>query len=214
MAVGVFDLFSIGIGPSSSHTVGPMRAAAVFAEELKVLGVLPRVAGLRVDLYGSLAATGHGHGTMTAVLLGLEGFHPELILPDEVEERLAAIADTGVLNLAGAGGGGVPLPYGVKDMVLRPLTVLPRHTNGMTFTVTGTDGTVLHAATFFSVGGGFIVREGEEDAAQQELDESKKELPLPFRTAAELLGHCCTSGPSWKPACRRRCGVRGCCRAG
>ncbi|KRE78369.1 hypothetical protein ASG71_10815 [Arthrobacter sp. Soil763] len=131
MAVGVFDLFSIGIGPSSSHTVGPMRAAAVFAEELKASGDLDRVAGLRVDLYGSLAATGHGHGTMTAILLGLEGFHPETILPAEVEERLAAIAETGVLNLAGT----VPLPYGVKDMVLRPLTVLPRHTNGMTFTV-------------------------------------------------------------------------------
>ncbi|MGX5715008.1 L-serine ammonia-lyase [Arthrobacter sp. MAHUQ-56] len=190
MAVGVFDLFSIGIGPSSSHTVGPMRAAAVFAEELKGSGLLAEVASLRVDLYGSLAATGHGHGTMTAVLLGLEGFHPELILPEEVEERLATIAATGILNLAGA----VPLPYGVEDMVLRPLTVLPRHTNGMTFTVSDEAGNVLHTATFFSVGGGFIVREGEEDAAQQELDESKKELPLPFRTAAELLEHCAAKG--------------------
>jgi L-serine dehydratase len=190
MAVGVFDLFSIGIGPSSSHTVGPMRAAAVFAEELKGLGKLADVALLRVDLYGSLAATGHGHGTMTAILLGLEGFHPELILPDEVEERLAGIAETGILQLAGA----VPLPYGVKDMVLRPLTVLPRHTNGMTFTVSDANGQVLHMATFFSVGGGFIVREGEEDAAQQQLEESKKELPLPFRTAAELLEHCRETG--------------------
>lgn len=190
MAVGVFDLFSIGIGPSSSHTVGPMRAAAVFAEELKGSGVLAEVASLRVDLYGSLAATGHGHGTMTAILLGLEGFHPELILPEEVEERLAAIAETGLLQLAGA----VALPYGVKDMVLRPLTVLPRHTNGMTFTVSDASGEVLHAATFFSVGGGFIVREGEEDAAQLELEESKKELPLPFRTAAELLEHCRETG--------------------
>ena len=190
MAVGVFDLFSIGIGPSSSHTVGPMRAAAVFAEELKASGRLADVVSLRVDLYGSLAATGHGHGTMTAVLLGLEGFHPELILPDEVEERLASIAETGVLNLAGS----VSLPYGVKDMVLRPLTVLPRHTNGMTFTVTDAAGDVVHAATFFSVGGGFIVREGEEDAAQQELDASKEELPLPFRTAAELLEHCAVTG--------------------
>ncbi|KQN86616.1 serine dehydratase beta chain [Arthrobacter sp. Leaf69] len=186
MAVGVFDLFSIGIGPSSSHTVGPMRAAAVFAEELKALGKLAEVASLRVDLFGSLAATGHGHGTMTAILLGLEGFHPELILPEEVEERLAAIAETGKLQLAGS----VQLPYGVKDMILRPLTILPRHTNGMTFTVSGADGEVLHSVTFFSVGGGFIVREGEEDAAQKELEESKKELPLPFRTAAELLEHC------------------------
>ncbi|MDQ0665672.1 L-serine dehydratase [Arthrobacter ulcerisalmonis] len=190
MAVGVFDLFSVGIGPSSSHTVGPMRAAAVFAEELKASGKLADVASLRVDLYGSLAATGHGHGTMTAVLLGLEGYHPELILPEEVEERLASIADTGMLQLAGS----VSLPYGVKDMVLRPLTVLPRHTNGMTFTVSDAGGGVLHTATFFSVGGGFIVREGLEDAAQQELDASKEELPLPFRTAAELLEHCAVTG--------------------
>ncbi|MCI9873019.1 L-serine ammonia-lyase, partial [Arthrobacter humicola] len=192
MAVGVFDLFSIGIGPSSSHTVGPMRAAAVFAEELKTSGDLEKVASLRVDLYGSLAATGHGHGTMTAILLGLEGFHPEQILPEEVEGRLAAIAETGTLQLAGS----VPLPYGVQDMVLRPLTILPRHTNGMTFTVSDADGEVLHKATFFSVGGGFIVREGEEDAALKELDESKKELPLPFRTAAELLGRCQSKGLS------------------
>ncbi|MFP3460713.1 L-serine ammonia-lyase [Arthrobacter globiformis] len=192
MAVGVFDLFSIGIGPSSSHTVGPMRAAAVFAGELKSSGKLERVASLRVDLYGSLAATGHGHGTMTAVLLGLEGYHPELILPDEVEERLASIAETGTLQLAGS----VPLPYGVKDMILHPLTVLPRHTNGMKFAVADAEGNVLHEATFFSVGGGFIVREGEEEAAQQELDESKRELPLPFRTAAELLGRCQSKGLS------------------
>jgi L-serine dehydratase len=192
MAVGVFDLFSIGIGPSSSHTVGPMRAAAVFAGELRSSNVLEQVASLRVDLYGSLAATGHGHGTMTAILLGLEGYHPELILPDEVEQRLASIAESGTLQLAGS----VSLPYGVKDMVLRPLTILPRHTNGMTFTVSGAGGEVLHTATFFSVGGGFIVREGEEDAALKELAESKKELPLPFRTAAELLEHCRTRGLS------------------
>jgi len=197
MAVGVFDLFSIGIGPSSSHTVGPMRAAAVFAGELVESRVLSRVAALRVDLYGSLAATGHGHGTMTAILLGLEGYHPELILPAEVEERLASIAESGMLNLAGAvdgAAGGVALPYGMGEMVLRPLTVLPRHTNGMTFAVSDAEGNVLHTATFFSVGGGFIVREGEEDAAQQELDASKKELPLPFRTAAELLEHCRDTG--------------------
>ncbi|WP_427004699.1 L-serine ammonia-lyase [Pseudarthrobacter sp. H2] len=192
MAVGVFDLFSIGIGPSSSHTVGPMRAAAVFAGELKASGNLERVASLRVDLYGSLAATGRGHGTMTAILLGLEGYHPELILPEEVEERLATIAETGILNLAGE----VSLPYGESDMVLHPLTILPRHTNGMTFTVADAGGGTLHSATFFSVGGGFIIRDGEEDAAQKELDESKKELPLPFRTAAELLDHCAARGLS------------------
>jgi L-serine dehydratase len=192
MAVGVFDLFSVGIGPSSSHTVGPMRAAAVFASELTDLHVLERVSALQVHLYGSLAATGRGHGTLTAVLLGLEGYQPEHVLPDEVEDRLASIAETGTLHLGGAAdpAAGVRLPYGEADIVLHPLTVLPRHTNGMKLSVTDADGNVLHAATFFSVGGGFIVREGEEDAAQKELDESKKELPLPFRTAAELLDHC------------------------
>ena len=200
MAVGVFDLFSVGIGPSSSHTVGPMRAAAVFVREVADAGLLDTVGGLRVDLYGSLAATGRGHGTFTAVLLGLEGFAPEAILPQQVEERLADIAATGRLQLGGElpGATARPLEYGVQDMVLHPLTVLPRHTNGMRFQVLSAaddgDARVLHEATFFSVGGGFIVRDGEEEAAQEELESSKKELPYPFRTAAELLDHCRSTG--------------------
>ncbi|MFK0074341.1 MULTISPECIES: L-serine ammonia-lyase [Arthrobacter] len=190
MAVGVFELFKIGVGPSSSHTVGPMLAAAVFAQEVRDAGLLPRVAGLGVDLYGSLAATGRGHGTFTAVLLGLEGYYPDKILPEEVEERLAAIEESGTVTFAGE----VRLEYGVADMIQHPLTVLPRHTNGMKFAVKDADGEILHEATFFSVGGGFIVREGEEQQAKQELEESKKELPLPFRTAAELLGRCHSKG--------------------
>ncbi|WP_394939405.1 L-serine ammonia-lyase [Psychromicrobium sp. YIM B11713] len=190
MAIGVFDLFKVGIGPSSSHTVGPMRAAAVFVEELRAEGCLDQVTQLRVDLYGSLAATGRGHGTMTAVLLGLEGHYPDLILPAEVEERLASMAETGTIRLAGS----KTLDYAVDDMVLHPLTVLDRHTNGMKFAVSDEAGKLLHQATFFSVGGGFIVREGEEDSALQELDESHQGLPLPFRTAAELLEHCASRG--------------------
>ncbi|PSS46100.1 L-serine ammonia-lyase [Arthrobacter woluwensis] len=190
MAVGVFELFKIGVGPSSSHTVGPMLAAAVFAQEVRDAGLLPRVAGLGVDLYGSLAATGRGHGTFTAVLLGLEGYYPDKILPEEVEERLAAIEESGTVTFAGE----VRLEYGVADMIQHPLTVLPRHTNGMKFAVKDADGEILHEATFFSVGGGFIVREGEEQQVKQELEESKKELPLPFRTAAELLGRCHSKG--------------------
>ncbi|MGO4454446.1 L-serine ammonia-lyase [Arthrobacter sp. RAF14] len=190
MAVGVFELFKIGVGPSSSHTVGPMLAAAVFAQEVRDVGLLPRVAGLEVHLYGSLAATGRGHGTFTAVLLGLEGYYPDKILPEEVEERLAAIEESGTVTFAGE----VRLDYGVADMFQHPLTVLPRHTNGMKFAVKDADGEVLHEATFFSVGGGFIVREGEEQQAKQELEESKKELPLPFRTAAEMLGRCHSKG--------------------
>jgi L-serine dehydratase len=198
LAVGVFDLFSVGIGPSSSHTVGPMRAAAVFAGELVDAGVLSAVAGLRVDLYGSLAATGRGHGTMTAVLLGLEGFAPEKILPEEVEERLAAIEATRKLRLCSQvpGADSRILEYGEADIVLHPLTVLPRHTNGMKFAASGADGTVLHEATFFSVGGGFIVRDGEEDAAREELESTKAALPFPFRTAVGLLRHCTDNGLS------------------
>ena len=91
MTISVFDLFSVGIGPSSSHTVGPMRAAGTFVDDLDTLGVLGDVAGVRVDLYGSLAATGAGHGTMSAILLGLEGYRPETIATEEMETRLAAV---------------------------------------------------------------------------------------------------------------------------
>ncbi|MSR99894.1 L-serine ammonia-lyase [Arthrobacter sp. BL-252-APC-1A] len=200
MAVGVFDLFTVGIGPSSSHTVGPMRAGAAFAAELADAGVLPSVAGLRVDLYGSLAATGRGHGTFPAVLLGLEGFAPEEILPEQMEERLAEIEASGKIQLGSeleaSSGVGVVLEYGIEDMVLHPLTVLPRHTNGIRFAVSGADGEVLHEATFFSVGGGFIVRDGEEETAAVELEASKQALPYPFRTAVQLLEHCTANGLS------------------
>lgn len=190
MSVGVFDLFTVGIGPSSSHTVGPMRAAAAFASELQGASVLGKIASITVDLYGSLAATGRGHGTMTAVLLGLEGREPELILPAEVEERLAAFAAGNPLLVAGS----VPLSYGPEDITLHPLTILPRHTNGMKFAVLDAGGVVLREATYFSVGGGFIIREDEEAMAMEELESSKNNLPYPFRTAVELLRHCTTAG--------------------
>ncbi|MEB7502844.1 L-serine ammonia-lyase [Arthrobacter koreensis] len=198
MAVGVFDLFTVGIGPSSSHTVGPMRAGAAFAAELADAGVLASVAGLRVDLYGSLAATGRGHGTFPAVLLGLEGFAPEEILPDQMEDRLAEIEASGKIELGSQlkPGTGVVLEYGIADMVLHPLTVLPRHTNGIRFAVSGADGQVLREATFFSVGGGFIVRDGEEETAAVELEASKQSLPYPFRTAVQLLEHCTSNALS------------------
>ncbi|MFD1214853.1 serine dehydratase beta chain, partial [Arthrobacter sp. GCM10027362] len=194
MAISVFDLFTVGIGPSSSHTVGPMRAAHQFAAHLAKEGLLGRVAGLRVDLYGSLAATGRGHGTFTAVLLGLEGFEPETILPGQVDEALARIEDTGVLRLGAELGEARPITYGVPDMVLHPLTVLPRHTNGMRFAVLDDAGQVLTEETYFSVGGGFIIREGAEEAVLDRLESAVARQPYPFRTAAELLGHCRTTG--------------------
>ncbi|GAB3567712.1 L-serine ammonia-lyase [Spelaeicoccus albus] len=194
MAVGVFDLFSIGIGPSSSHTVGPMRAAATFADEVTSLGVVGDAASIRIDLYGSLAATGRGHGTLTAVLLGLEGRHPETILPDQVESRLAAIRDTGKIEFAGSR----TIAAGEDAIELHPRTVLERHTNGVTFTVADAAGTELHAATYFSVGGGFVERDGEFTSAPGPQESvgvgSLPEPPYPFRTASELLGHCADTG--------------------
>ena len=186
MAVGVFDLFSMGIGPSSSHTVGPMRAAAVFARELEAPGKLAAVEALRVDLYGSLAATGRGHGTMTAVLLGLEGWEPELVLPEEVESA-RDVRRPGTCSWPAAWR----WPYGVEDMVLHPLTILPRHTNGMTFSVSDSAGEILHERHLLFRGRRLHRPRGRGGRrAQKELEESKKELPLPFRTAAELLEHC------------------------
>ncbi|WP_125098861.1 L-serine ammonia-lyase [Leucobacter chromiireducens] len=197
MAISVFDLFSVGIGPSSSHTVGPMRAAHRFATHLRESGILPGVAGLRVDLYGSLAATGHGHGTLTAVLLGLEGCDPETVLPAEVDAALARMERDGTVLLGerlGPEPGTPPghavahaIPFRASDIVLRPLTVLPTHTNGMTLGVTDAAGELLLEETYFSVGGGFIVREGAEERVQDQLESTLAELPYPFTTAAELL---------------------------
>ncbi|HRQ00024.1 MAG TPA: L-serine ammonia-lyase, partial [Terrimesophilobacter sp.] len=185
MTISVFDLFKIGIGPSSSHTVGPMRAAAAFADEVRDRGLLERVAQVRVDLYGSLAATGRGHGTLHAVLLGLEGELPDQITPQRAAERAEELSRGSKLMLAGA----VPLECSEHDIVLHPFTVLPFHTNGVTFAVDDADGALLHEATFYSVGGGFIVRDGEDVVPEAEL-----EVPLPFSSAAELLAHCRREG--------------------
>ncbi|WP_285727684.1 L-serine ammonia-lyase [Psychromicrobium xiongbiense] len=186
MTVSVFDLFSIGIGPSSSHTVGPMRAAAEFALGLHNSPVWDEVATLRVDLYGSLAATGLGHGTLTAVTVGLEGTRPENVDPQEYESALQRISDTGSIRLAGV----KEVPFTQENMVLRPLTVLSRHTNGLRFTANNTSGDVLHTETYFSIGGGFIVREGEEPGVV--VDEIP--VPHPFSSAEELLEQCKAAG--------------------
>lgn len=199
MAISVFDLFTVGIGPSSSHTVGPMRAAHAFASTLAKRGVISSVRGLRIDLYGSLAATGHGHGTFTAVLLGLEGYDPETVLPPEVERALARIEHTGEVRLGERleqrlGEAATPISFAVEDIVLHPLTVLPRHSNGMRFAAIDASGETVDEHLYFSVGGGFIIREGAEDAVLDRLEATIAEQPHPFRTAAELLGHCERTG--------------------
>ena len=161
MTISVFELFSIGIGPSSSHTVGPMRAAARFVDELVARDLLAEVTGVRVDLYGSLAATGAGHGTMTAVLLGLEGHRPETIEVDEMEQRLDAMRATREVVL----GGRIRIPLAVDDIVLRPLTVLPRHPNAMALTATGAAGK-LCSEVYYSIGGGFVVAESAPEQSR------------------------------------------------
>ena len=183
MTISVFDLFSIGIGPSSSHTVGPMRAAARFVSDLHTLGAAKAVVDVRVDLYGSLAATGAGHGTMTAVLLGLEGHLPEEIETDQMEQRIDAIRATGRIAFCASG----EIALTEQDMILRPLTILPFHPNGMTITAFGADGVELHRETYFSIGGGFVVTEAE---SQESAGSSTASHSLAFGSAKEMLELC------------------------
>ncbi|MGV0592300.1 L-serine ammonia-lyase [Mycolicibacterium porcinum] len=179
MAVSVFDLFSVGIGPSSSHTVGPMRAAGMFVDELVGRDMVDHVAEVRVDLFGSLAATGAGHGTMPAILLGLEGYRPETIETDEMERRLATIRADGKILLAGR----VVIALTESDMQLQPGRRLEQHPNAMTLTAFSAGGAVVYRDTYFSVGGGFVVAETSPDRSEGAdacADGS-------FRSAAELL---------------------------
>ena len=191
MTISVFDLFTVGIGPSSSHTVGPMRAAARFVEGLRRSGRLSRVAGVRVDLYGSLAATGAGHGTQPAILLGLDGHHPETIRTDVKESRLAEIRSGAKILL----GGEIPVDLREEDMVLHPLTVLPAHPNGMRLTALDADGDVLEAETYFSIGGGFVVTEAEAEASAAGST-AEPVLGVTFSSAEELLKLTETEGMS------------------
>jgi L-serine dehydratase len=190
VSVSVFDLFSIGVGPSSSHTVGPMRAAARFSQRLKSEGKLSQVGSVQVDLYGSLAATGLGHGTLTAVAIGLEGVAPQDVDPAQLEASLERIARSGRLVLAGSHS----IPFSVDGIVLRPLTVLPRHTNGMKFTALGgSTAEPLLQETYFSIGGGFILRDGDTEDSSARADSSE---PYPYSSAGELLDHCRRTGLS------------------
>ncbi|MGV9711862.1 L-serine ammonia-lyase [Gordonia sp. NPDC003424] len=189
MTVSVFDLFSVGIGPSSSHTVGPMRAAARFVVDLRTLGALDDTADVRVDLYGSLAATGRGHGTMTAILLGLEGYLPEEIETEVIEQRTAAMRASGRIEV----GGVRSIALTEDDLILRPLTVLPCHPNGMSITAFSADGTELHRETYYSIGGGFVVTEAE---SLESTVDSAVTAELAFDSAKELLELCQRTGMS------------------
>ncbi|MFF2109184.1 L-serine ammonia-lyase [Rhodococcus koreensis] len=181
MTISVFDLFSVGVGPSSSHTVGPMRAAARFVSDLHTLGAFDEVVDVRVDLYGSLAATGAGHGTMSAVLLGLEGYRPEEIETEKMEQRLEIIRSTRHISL----GGSRDIALAEDEIVLRPLTVLPFHPNGMTLTAYAGGNVEVHKETYFSVGGGFVVTEAESTATT-----TAESRGLTYGSAKELVQLC------------------------
>jgi L-serine dehydratase len=189
MALSAFDLYSVGIGPSSSHTVGPMRAARTFAGGLAASGALPEVARVQAELFGSLGATGHGHGSAKAVVLGLEGEEPATVDVDTADARVAAVREQGRLLLAGRH----PVPFDADaDLVLHRRRSLPAHPNGMVFRALDRDGDVLAERTCYSVGGGFVVDEGATGADRVVADGTP--LPLPFTTAAQLLGHCAREG--------------------
>ena len=184
--VSVLDLFRIGIGPSSSHTVGPMRAARRFAVDVVAVGA--PITGIQVELFGSLGATGVGHGTVAAVVLGLTGAEPERVDPDEVEAAVDDVRASGQLCLAGS----VDVAFSVQsDIVLSPDELLPGHPNGIRFTAHGAEEVV---AEYYSVGGGFVATAAELDAPIA-VDETHA-LPHPFRNADELVARCRTYGLS------------------
>jgi L-serine dehydratase len=183
MTLSVFDIFKIGIGPSSSHTMGPMRAAREFALELKRTGALERTQEIAVRLYGSLALTGLGHGTDRAVLVGLEGAEPQSIEPDRLEAAVQRIRSSGRIALLGEHEIGFDEPM---QLLFMRHEQLPRHTNGMRFTALDAERRVLSEHDYYSLGGGFIVRGDETEARETE----RTAPPYPFTTGAQLLESC------------------------
>jgi L-serine dehydratase len=179
MKTSIFDLFKIGIGPSSSHTVGPMRAARRFAAGLEERGLLGQVARVKAELYGSLALTGLGHGTDKALLLGLSGEMPEEIEPGQVDTRVNEIREANRLPLFGKQD--VEFVE-ARDLLFHNDLVLPRHPNGMRFSVFNQPGELLLGEAFYSIGGGFVLKEGETEA-----DAALLPVPHPFSNAAEML---------------------------
>lgn len=188
MALSVLDIFKVGIGPSSSHTVGPMRAAARFAEGLSVHGLLGSVASVRVALHGSLGATGKGHGSSGAVLAGLEGAQPETVDVPAMAARITQIRATRELKLAGRH----PIRFSEPDHLLYFRKPLPNHPNGMRFEARDAAGALIDAREYFSVGGGFIA----DRQADGLVATSPVQVPYPFRTGDELLALCRETGRS------------------
>ena len=198
MAISVFDLFKVGIGPSSSHTVGPMKAAGMFACGLRDDGLMPRVRAVRVSLYGSLGLTGPGHGSDKAVLLGLEGEQPATVDVDAVPSRLEAIARRGTVRLLGEH----EIAFTVAEhLEFNRRKKLGYHPNGMRFTAYDGEGAAIRERAYYSIGGGFVADEAAAGSAQthQPLHTPQAapdgpDLPYPFTTGEELLSHARASG--------------------
>jgi L-serine dehydratase len=190
MAVSTFDLFKIGIGPSSSHTVGPMRAAARFVQKwLNESGRLGDTLRVRAEVFGSLALTGRGHGTDKAVLMGLEGHMPNAIDPDLIPAALARIRGEKKLMLLGRHA----IDFDEKrDLVMNKRQKLPYHTNGMRFSAFGANDELIATRDYYSVGGGFVVN--QDEAAEDRIVADTTELPYPFHSGDELLQQCQTHG--------------------
>jgi L-serine dehydratase len=189
MGISVFDIFKIGIGPSSSHTVGPMRAALMFVTELEEQELLPKVSNIKAELFGSLGATGAGHGSMKAVILGLEGEVPEQIDTADIPAIIDRVRTTRQLNVLGHKA----IHFVEKQhLILHKRKTLPYHANGMTFTAYDAQQQELKARAYYSVGGGFVV---DEDAVEDgPIVADKTVLPYPFTTAEELLALCESTG--------------------
>ena len=197
MAVSVFDMFRVGLGPSSSHTVGPMRAAQAFVTQIDNRRLLGRVTRVSVRLKGSLAATGKGHGTDTACQLGLMGLEPETTLPEEAEEKLAEVREQLRLTLLGQAGIAFDPD---RDIEFAAHEVADFHTNAVDFTAFAGDER-LYARRYYSVGGGFVVAAREDDpetpvTPKAVSEEAARTLPYPFKSGKELIAHACASGLS------------------
>ena len=191
MAVSVFDLFKIGIGPSSSHTVGPMRAARMFVAALGSDDLMRRTGRVRVELFGSLGATGHGHGSVPAVVLGLVGEHPETVDPAAASAVVEQVRSSGRLPLGGQSGHEIEFDVD-EDIVLHRRKRLPFHSNAMLFSAVDAAGGELLSRTYYSVGGGFVL--GEDEAGGPRLVPDAVPVPYPFSSGAELVGLANESG--------------------
>jgi len=190
MSVSLFQIFSIGIGPSSSHTVGPMRAAERFIADIDENGRLDEVANIRIELFGSLAMTGMGHGTDFAVLLGIEGERPESCDPTNVQHRLQFIMNNCTINLHGKRTISF---HKETDLIFHMGRRLPYHSNAMRFKAFDEFGAELYKQIYYSVGGGFIIDHEQIFVA---VDESEAKVPYPFKSGDELLQMCEREGKS------------------